>query len=256
MAKRIIVDAGHGGYDNGASFNGRLEKDDNLRLALQVGKDLADMGYDVLFTRDDDTYQAPSAKAEIANDADADFFVSLHRNSSTYPNQYNGIQTLVYDDSGIKAQMARNVNNQLIKLGFQDLGVSVRPNLTVLRKTDMPAILVEAGFINSDKDNAIFDNQFNEVAQAIANGINETIAEDTSYDPQPAYRIQTGLYRNYGNASYQLSKLEQDGFQASIVPSGPYYAVQVGNFTELDDAAKEARRLRSLGYETLVISGY
>ena len=47
MAKRIVVDAGHGGYDNGASYQGRLEKEDNLRLALQVGEDLKKLGYDV-----------------------------------------------------------------------------------------------------------------------------------------------------------------------------------------------------------------
>lgn len=256
MAKRIIVDAGHGGYDNGASFEGRLEKDDNLRLALQVGKDLADMGYDVLYTRDDDIYQSPSTKAAIANDAGADFFVSIHRNSSATPNQYNGVQTLVFEDSGVKGQMARNVNEELSDVGFQNLGVSVRPNLTVLRHTKMPAILVEAGFINSEKDNAIFDNQFPEVAKAIAEGIDETLTEDTSYYPPPAYRVQIGLYRNFANASFQLAKAERDGFTGYIVPSGPYYAVQIGNFEELDEAAQEARKLRSMGYETLVVSGY
>lgn len=254
MAKRIIVDAGHGGFDNGASFNGRLEKNDNLRLALQVGKDLADMGYEVYYTRDDDTYQSPSAKAAIANEAGADFFVSIHRNSSAEPNQYNGIQTLVFDDSGIKSQMATNVNQELAKLGFQNLGISVRPNLTVLRRTKMPAILVEAGFINSDKDNALFDSKFNEVAQAIATGIDQTLTQNTTTYPSANYRVQIGLFRNYGNAQYQLNKAQEDGFSGYIVPSGPYYAVQVGDYSELDQAAAAARQLRSMGYETLVVS--
>lgn len=254
MAKRIIVDAGHGGYDNGASFNGRLEKEDNLRLALQVGKDLADMGYEVYYTRDSDVYQSPSTKAAIANESGADFFVSLHRNSSATPNQYHGVQTLVYDDSGIKAEMARNVNEELVDLGFNDLGISVRPNLTVLRRTNMPAILVEAGFINSDIDNQLFDKRFNEIAMGIAEGINKTIMENTKSYESPGYRVQIGLFRNYENAAMQLNKAENDGFSGYIVPSGPYYAVQVGSYDELDEAAAAARQLRNLGYETLVVS--
>lgn len=254
MATRIVVDAGHGGFDKGASFNGRLEKDDNLRLALQVGKDLADMGYEVYYTRDDDTYQSPSAKASIANEAGADFFVSIHRNSSAEPNQYKGVQTLVFDDSGIKADMAANVDSELAKLGFQDLGISIRPNLTVLRRTQMPAILVEAGFINSDIDNQLFDSKFNEIAQAIATGINDTLTQNTQTYEAPAYRVQIGLFRNYGNAQYQLGKAQEDGFTGIIVPSGPFYAVQVGGYDELDQAASAARQLRSLGYETLVVS--
>ena len=53
MAK-VVVDAGHGGYDAGASYNGRLEKDDNLALALEVGAMLEDRGVDVVYTRTED----------------------------------------------------------------------------------------------------------------------------------------------------------------------------------------------------------
>jgi N-acetylmuramoyl-L-alanine amidase len=254
MATRILVDAGHGGYDNGASFEGRLEKEDNLRLALKVGQDLADLGYEVYFTRDSDVYQSPTEKAQIANDAAADFFVSIHRNSSETPNQYNGVQTLIFDDSGIKAQMARNVDAQLAKIGFKDLGISVRPNLTVLKRTNMPAILVEAGFLNSDVDNALFDDNLDAIAQAIADGINETITEDTRSLMEPVYRVQVGLYQNYDNATRQQTKLQNDGYPAAIVPSGPYYAVQAGMYHTLEEAANAARNLRFLGYETLVVS--
>ena len=97
MATRVVVDAGHGGWDNGAMFNGRKEKDDNLNLALAVGDILKNNGIDVVFTRTDDVYQSPNEKARIANRANADFFVSLHRNSSPEPNQYTGVQTLLYN---------------------------------------------------------------------------------------------------------------------------------------------------------------
>ncbi len=175
MAVKIMIDAGHGGYDAGAVYQGRREKDDNLNLALAVGDILKSQGYDVVYTRTDDVYDSPVQKARIGNESGADFFVSIHRNSSPTPNQYNGVQTLIYDNSGIKKTMAENVNKRLEEVGYRNINVDVRPNLAVLRRTRMPAILVEAGFINSDKDNNLFDARFEETAQAIADGINETI---------------------------------------------------------------------------------
>lgn len=78
----VTLDAGHGGYDNGASYQGRKEKDDNLNLALAVGNILQNEGVDVRYTRTEDVYQTPQRKAEIANENDSDLFISIHRNSS------------------------------------------------------------------------------------------------------------------------------------------------------------------------------
>ena len=175
MAYKIMVDAGHGGYDGGASYNGRLEKDDTLRLALAVGELLSEKGYDVEYTRTTDVYDSPVQKARIGNDSNADLFVSIHRNSSPTPNTYKGVQTLVYADVGLKADLARSVNNELEKVGYRNINVVERPNLAVLRRTKMPAILVETGFINNDEDNARFDSQFDETANAIATGIDDVI---------------------------------------------------------------------------------
>lgn len=87
---KIAVDAGHGGSDYGATYNGRAEKDDNLKLALAVGDILEKNGIDVVYTRTTDEYETPFKKATDANDAKADYFVSIHRNSSPTPNQYTG----------------------------------------------------------------------------------------------------------------------------------------------------------------------
>ena len=175
MAVKIILDAGHGGYDAGASYYNRREKDDILRLTLAVGELLEEAGYDVEYTRTADVYNSPFEKSQIANASGADYFVSLHRNSSERANQYSGVETLVYDDSGIKAEMARNINAELAKVGYDNLGVEERPGLVVLRRSKMPAVLVEVGFINNDVDNEIFDEKFNEIAKAIATGIEETV---------------------------------------------------------------------------------
>lgn len=171
----IVLDAGHGGPNPGAVYNGRQEKDDALALTLAVGAILEDNGVDVYYTRTADVYESPYQKATEANATGADYFVSIHRNSSPYPNQYTGIETLVYNRYSESARLAYNINAQLEQVGFVNQGVNERPNLVVLNSTQMPAVLVEVGFINTDADNQLFDEQFNAIAQAIADGILQTL---------------------------------------------------------------------------------
>lgn len=175
MAYTIVLDAGHGGANPGATYNGRQEKDDALRLTLAVGQLLENAGVNVVYTRTTDIYESPAQKAAEANQAGADYFVSIHRNSSVYPNQYTGIESLVYSPYGQAARMAENINANLQAIGFVDQGVNERRNLIVLNRTQMPAVLVEAGFINNDSDNALFDSRFQEIAQAIADGILDSL---------------------------------------------------------------------------------
>lgn len=171
----VVLDAGHGGANPGAVYNGRQEKDDALSLTLAIGNILEQNGIDVYYTRTTDIYESPYQKATEGNEVGADYFVSIHRNSSPYPNQYSGVETLVYNRYGEAARLAYNINAQLEEIGFVNLGVSERPNLVVLNSTQMPAVLVEVGFINSDADNALFDERFYDIAQAIADGIMQTI---------------------------------------------------------------------------------
>ena len=175
MALKIMIDAGHGGYDNGASYEGRLEKNDNLNLALALGDELERRGYDVDYTRTSDVYDSPVRKAQIGNESGADYFISLHRNSSSEPNTYNGVQTFVYDKNGVKYELAQNINRKLEKLGFRNINVEERPGLAVLRRTNMPAVLIETGFINNDYDNYLYDYNFEAIASAIADAVEETL---------------------------------------------------------------------------------
>ena len=235
----VILDAGHGGYDNGAQYDGRKEKDDNLRLTLAVGQILEQNGVPVSYTRKSDIYQSPSEKARLGNESGADYFISFHRNASPNANEYQGVETLVFDDNGIKAEMARNVNVNLEQVGFRNIGVKERPNLTVLKRTKIPAILIEAGFLNSDQDNERFDSKFEQISQAIADGIMETIG--------------SGLYRNFSNAQYALNRAVADGYEGDIVYEDPYYAVQIGEYNTLDEAVRLENELKKKGYDTLVI---
>ena len=271
----IIIDAGHGGFDNGASDNGRLEKDDNLKLALAVGQRLEADGFPVVYTRTEDIYQRPIDKARIANESGGDYFVSFHRNSSPSRNMYSGVQTLVYEDSGIKGELASNINSELTRVGFADLGVPERKNLVVLRRTSMPAVLIETGFINTDSDNELFDSRFDDITNAIAAAIEKTVgtasvyitdngetgnysADGSNAGAMPLedkrYGVQVGLFRRYSNASFLYNDLLNQGYTVQLTEKGPYYAVTVGDEPDVDAAQQLERELRWDGYDTLIVS--
>ena len=254
MAK-IAIDAGHGGSDPGAVFGGRREKDDTLRLALAVGEILERNGIDVFYTRTEDVYQTPFQKATLANQENADFFVSFHRNSSPIPNQYTGVEALVYNKDGEKLEMAEEINENLEKIGFRNIGVKERPGLVVLRRTRMPAVLVEAGFINSEEDNRMFDEEFDRIAQGIANGILNTLRNDGAAsvpEEDVYYRVQTGAFKNLDNAVRMNDELEAQGYPVFIIEKNGYYLVQVGAFRNLSNAVRMEGILRSNGYQTYI----
>ena len=255
MPYTIMLDAGHSGRDPGAVYNGRQEKDDSLALTLAVGELLQERGVDVLYTRTTDVYESPYQKAMEANAAGADFFISIHRNSSPEANIYSGVESLVYNKSGIKLEMAENINEQLEAVGFVNLGVKERPGLVVLRRTRMPAVLVEVGFINSDTDNMLFDNNFNDIALGIAEGILDTLQMNGDVPTPGSYTVQAGAFRNGAYADRLQQELLEQDFPAVTSQNNGLYRVTVGTYPTLDEAAAVERRLKQAGYQTVIVSG-
>ena len=251
MAATIILDAGHGGYDNGASYQGRKEKDDTLRVTLAVGQKLEDAGYNVLYTRTTDRYDSPIEKANIANRSGADYFISFHRNSGITPNTYNGTQALVYAADTEAARVGEDINQKLVDFGFKDLGVVERPGLVVLRRTQMPAVLMELGFINHDMDNQMFDQRFDEMVDAIVGGVEQAIPLENT---PKRYGVQVGLFRHESNAQYLKEQLESQGYFVALREDDPYIAVIVGREPTLEEAKSLQDQLRQEGYDTLVVT--
>ena len=147
--------------------------------------------------------------------------------------------------------MARNINSELAKLGFNNRGVIERPNLVVLKRTKMPALLVEAGFINNDADNAKFDSEFGDIAAAIASGILETL-DMGQLQQMPLYKVQVGAFDNIDSASNLSSKLNSEGYPSYIVEENNLYKVMVGAFSVLQNAVNTETRLRDDGYSTFI----
>ena len=249
---KVMIDAGHGGEDPGAVFEGRREKDDALRLALAVGEILEDNGVDVMYTRVTDVYDTPQEKAEIANRSEADYLVSIHRNAMPVPGTASGIMSLVYENGGTVGRLGANINRELAQTGFADLGVVERPGLIILRRSEMPAVLVEAGFIDNPEDNALFDRQFQEMAEAIAGGILETIREENEIRPE-YYQVQVGAYRERAMAEEIARELSEQGYPAFYVSQDGYYKVRVGAFLNLDNAARMEIRLRQEGWPVMMV---
>jgi len=250
--KRVIIDAGHGGEEPGAMFNGRREKDDALRLALAIGQILENNGVDVVYTRTTDVFDTPLEKAQIANRSGADYFVSIHRNAMPVPGTGSGATVLVYENAGVPAMLAENIQRNLVQTGFNDLGIQERPGLIVLRRTQMPAVLVEAGFIDNPEDNRFFDENFDAIAQAIADGILETIRQQEEQRPE-YYQVQVGAFRTRMPADRLVNELQAKGLPVFVVYDDGLYKVRVGAFLNMDYAVRMERTLRNLGYPTVLV---
>ncbi len=136
-------------------------------------------------------------------------------------------------------------------MGFQDLGVKERPGLVVLRRTTMPAVLIEAGFLNTDQDNRMFDEKFDEIAQAIASAILGTLGEEDVEGPT-YYRVQAGAFTKRQNADQLLYELLDQGYPAFLLNEDGYYKVQVGAYLQLGNAIAMEQKLRDAGYSTMI----
>lgn len=249
--KRIVIDAGHGGADSGASFQGRKEKDDTLRLALAVGNRLSQMGQQVGYTRVFDISHTPYDRVQMANNADADYFISIHRNMAPVPGTASGSASLVYSNRCVPAMLAANINPQMEAAGFINLGTFEQPGLILLRGTKMPAIVLEVGFIDNPADNQIFDQNFDQLAAGIAQGILNTIEQESL--PPEYYQIQVAAYRDQAMAGQLAERLRHQNLPAFIIARDGWFKVRVGAFLNVDNAARMEQLLRNMGYETYMV---
>ena len=198
-------------------------------------------------------FDTPLEKAQIANSSGADYFVSIHRNAMPVPGTGSGAMVLVYEDAGVPAMLAENIQRNLVQTGFNDLGIQERPGLIVLRRTQMPAVRVEAGFIDNPADNKFFDENFDAIAQAIADGVLETIRQQEQQRPE-YYQVQVGAFSTRMPADRLVRELQAKGLPAFIVYDDGLYKVRVGAFLNMDYAVRMERTLRNLGYPTVLVT--
>ncbi len=167
----VVIDAGHGGQDNGTTSRwGGREKDNALDVAMRLRPRLESAGFRTVMTRRDDTFIPLDTRAAISNRQDNTIFVSIHFNDSP-KRAIHG--TEVYYHSRCSARIAQNILNQITALpGTVNRGVRTA-NFRVLRKAEYPAVLVECGYLsNPGEGSRCASGAWHErLAEAIARGI-------------------------------------------------------------------------------------
>ena len=162
MAIKIYIDQGHNPAppNTGAEGNGLREQDISYEVGVRLAELLRQNGnFDVRLSRPSRQTQLGNSNAsslrvrvDEANSWGADYFVSIHTNASVEKSA-NGTEVLVYSQPSTSSALAEDILRELTEItGLTSRGVKSRPGLYVLRKTTMPAVLVELGFISNPSD--------------------------------------------------------------------------------------------------------
>ena len=176
----VVLDPGHGGSANGAAYGGVAEKDLNLAIASQAARLLEEAGLTVVMTRSDDRDIPLYRRSGLANSLGADLFVSVHCNASLTNPEARGVYTAAADrqsEGWVLAEVLRQT--MMDAAGAADMGTEPRPNLAVLRTAQVPAALVECGYMSTPAELALLaapDYQL-QLAHGIAEGVVTYLAQ-------------------------------------------------------------------------------
>ncbi len=149
--KTIVIDAGHGGKDPGAtSIHGFYEKTVNLSVALQVAQLLRNKGHRIIMTRDSDTFIELEERAAIANRSRADIFVSIHADSCATSSKNGFTIYVARSGSAASTRLADSIDNCMAQAKTGISSNSVRKaDYRVLTHTQCPAVLIELGYLSN-----------------------------------------------------------------------------------------------------------
>lgn len=180
---KVFINPGHDiKYDSGAVNNnyGITEAEIAKSVGEKVAYYLNQVGYATQVMQSDnlnydsDYADRPYPVCVAANDWNSDLFVSIHCNAAN--TTAKGTETLVYGLGGQSEKLANCIQTQIIdSLDTVDRGLKVRPELTVLKRTDMPAVLVELAFIDNDEDANLLIERQEDFSKAIARGITDYV---------------------------------------------------------------------------------
>jgi N-acetylmuramoyl-L-alanine amidase len=174
---RVVLDAGHGGYDHGAIYGGHNEKDINLQVATRVLENLKIAGIDAYMTRNEDRFMSLSERVELSNTIEPKIFVSMHANALVTNPNMQGLQTYYHSDGGLK--LAEYVHKRLVKdVGMPDQKIR-KANFWVCKYTKAPSILLELGFMTNveERNKLTRDSYQAELAKSISRGIIEYLED-------------------------------------------------------------------------------
>lgn len=183
----VMLDPGHGGYDPGAiTKQGVYEKMINLQVAQKVKEMLSPSGIKVFLTREEDIDLVPEGvkgkttrkqfdlnrRIELANEVNADIFVSLHVNA-TETGKQSGSETFYHYKSESGKKLAELIQQELIKIPGMNRRIAKPGDFYIIKNTSMPAVIVEVGYLSSMKEQEKLQQSWyqDQLARAIAKGI-------------------------------------------------------------------------------------
>ncbi len=182
----IVIDAGHGGADGGCIRGDVLEKDVNLSIAMHIKEQLAERGYEVLMTREGDETISLEDRVKLANENGATIYISIHQNfyEKEKPD-VRGIETYYSSESKTDSKrLAQLMQQQLTdNTDARDRDILANENLYVIRETNMPACLVETGFLSNKEECALLvsEQYQKQLAASIVSGIELYLHPKTMY---------------------------------------------------------------------------
>ncbi|MEK5187131.1 MULTISPECIES: N-acetylmuramoyl-L-alanine amidase family protein [Solibacillus] len=172
--------------DPGAIGTKSKEAENVLKVALALEKKLIAKGYKVRLSRRTDTYLSLTQRAQLANAWGAHIFISLHDNSAVNKTA-TGFETFIFNGpvSANTVKLQKSLHEAIINgIGFRDRGMK-RANFAVVRETNMPAILIEYGFISNLDDEKIIAFEIEKQAQLTFEGINNFFGVTTITPKSP-----------------------------------------------------------------------
>ena len=150
-----------------------VEKDINLAVVLRMKKILEDLGSEVVLTREFDDTLSLDERVEIANSNEADLFVSIHCNYYEDDASIRGLECYYYEESDCGKQLAEEILEKIKESGNADTRNAKESNFYVLKRTKVPAVLIELGYLSNVKESKLLaDEQYQEtLAEELVKGI-------------------------------------------------------------------------------------
>ena len=205
----VCLDPGHGGKDKGHENKNEdvVESKQMLEFAKKISEDLSAYGIKVVLTREDDTFSYLNPRSQIANDSNANVFVSLHRNEDTASTETSGIELYVDKEADKDTKrLATALYKQIKKVSGMNISktkygskVDEDTNYVVIDGVTMPACLIYFGYVSNTSDNRAYDKNIDKYANAVTEG------------------ILTYLYRKQEDENV-VKETEEETYDVSILP--------------------------------------
>ena len=275
----VVVDAGHGGNDPGhlsGNVKSLPEKDLNLKISNLVGGYIEQylQHVRVIYTRNDDRYVSLNDRVEKANNAGADYFISIHCNGNERTSVH-GTESHVHSMSlKNSVSLARSMEHQFsARAGRKSRGVKeesyLQHSLQVLKFTQMTSVLIECGFITNPNEARYLNSTYGQeiIASAIFRGFRTELEKTypqtafrkssttVSNNSKSNYTIQIASSINEINTSdYQFRKLNEDVKRVKLNTTNAYkYIYVVGEFENISEAKIKLEQVKNKGFKDAII---